>query len=101
MQEIGRQAVFANRSAPVAAWCPRCGSLKITGQPPDIAVPTFLKTITANLVHADDTTPRDEPGPLCGPLWAKVAHLFGLGSSSATSLCYALGFKPEERPVKE
>ncbi len=98
MQDIGPIITFSNGIAPrrVAYWCPRCGSLKVTGQPPDIAIPTFLKTITANLVNADDTTPRDEPGPLCGPLWAKVGHLFGLGSSSAQSLCYAIGLTPDE-----
>ncbi len=37
--------------------------------------------------HIDDTSPRDEPGPMSGPTWGKVAHICGLGSRSAIALC--------------
>jgi len=43
--------------------------------------------VVRNCQHIDDTSPRDEPGPLTGPAWAKVAYLCGLGSSSAIALC--------------
>jgi len=43
--------------------------------------------VTRNCVHIDDTSPKDEAGPMCGPTWAKVAHVCGLGSTSAIALC--------------
>jgi hypothetical protein len=38
-----------------------------------------------------------DPGPYNGPLWARVAHLLGLGSTSATALCREHGEDPEWR----
>jgi hypothetical protein len=78
-------------------WCPNCGTLKFRGGVPEWEPPNALRTILRNLVHCDDTTPRDEPGPITGPLWAKVAHLFGLGSTSASQLCSALDMDPNAK----
>ena len=51
--------------------------------------------VVHNLRHADDTTPRDEPGPLCGATWGKVAHVCGLGSTSAIALCREFDVDPD------
>jgi len=51
--------------------------------------------------HIDDTTPRDEPGPLCGPVWAKVAYLCGLGSTSAMAMCRDYGVDPHTNKTIE
>ena len=53
-----------------------------------------ITCVVKNCVNLDDTTPRDEPGPLCGPTWAKVAHVCGLGSTSAHELCRKVGVDP-------
>jgi len=53
-----------------------------------------LKCVVRNCQHIDDTTDRDDPGPMCGPTWAKVAHICGLGSSSAIELCQAYEVDP-------
>jgi len=37
----------------------------------------------------------DEPGPMCGPTWAKVAHACGLGSTSSIALCREFGVDPD------
>lgn len=78
-------------------WCPRCGTLKFEMGVPQWESPRTLKTILLNLHNCDDSIPRDEPGPISGPLWAKVSHLFGLGSTSATKLCQSLNVDPECR----
>lgn len=57
--------------------------------------------VVRNAAHVDDTTPRDEPGPLCGPTWAKVAHLCGLGSTRAIELCREFGVDPDFDCAKE
>ncbi len=36
----------------------------------------------------------DEPGPLCGPTWAKVAHVCGIGSTKSVELCREHGIDP-------
>lgn len=53
-----------------------------------------LRCVVKNCVHIDDTRERDEPGPMCGPTWAKVAHVCGLGSSSAVDLCHQYDVDP-------
>jgi hypothetical protein len=53
-----------------------------------------LGCVVKNCVHIDDMRERDEPGPMCGPTWAKVAHVCGLGSSSAVDLCYKYDVDP-------
>lgn len=54
----------------------------------------IVSRVVRNAQFVDDTTPREEPGPLCGPTWAKVSYLFGLGSTRATELCVAVGVDP-------
>jgi hypothetical protein len=49
---------------------------------------SMVGCVIRNASRVDDTSPKDEPGPMCGPTWAKVAHLFGLGSSSAVDICH-------------
>ena len=82
---------------PITFWCPRCGTLKVDKGVPDSEAPYFMKTVVRSLVNVDDSIRRDEPGPVTGVLWAKVMHVFGLGSTSACALCRALGFDPEEK----
>jgi hypothetical protein len=48
-----------------------------------------------------DERPRDEPGPLAGPTWEKVAYVCGLGSTSATELCREFGVDPHSEPDQE
>ena len=87
-----------NDGVPTVWWCPRCGTLKFDKGVPDHEAPRILTTVLRNLEHYDDTAGRkEEPGPICGVLWAKVAHIFGQGSTSATALCRALGFDPDHR----
>ena len=83
---------------PKTWWCPRCGTLK-TDSAPDFEQPRFLKSAVSNLQHVDDTPqePREDPGPVCGVLWSKVAYVFGIGSTSATALCRAVGLDPDHR----
>jgi hypothetical protein len=50
--------------------------------------------VVRNCQHLDDTSPRDEPGPLCGPTWAKVAHVCGIGSTKSVELCREHGIDP-------
>lgn len=59
------------------------------------ALTASIDRAVTNCAHIDDTCDRDEPGPLCGPTWAKVAHIFGLGSTSAVRLCEACNIDPE------
>jgi hypothetical protein len=54
----------------------------------------LVRSVVRAAQWVDDTQPRSKPGPLCGPTWAKVAHLCGLGSTSAIELCKALGVDP-------
>jgi hypothetical protein len=55
---------------------------------------SMVECAIRNASSVDDTSPKDEPGPMCGPTWAKVAHLFGLGSSSAVDLCHEYEVDP-------
>lgn len=65
--------------------------------------------VVTALARLDDTEPRDEPGPLCGPAWSKVGYVCGLGSNSAARLCLKHGVDPnyncandrEEEPEEE
>lgn len=57
----------------------------------------IVGSVVRNCRHVDDTTPRDEPGPLAGPTWAKVAYMCGLGSTSASSLCREFNVDPNSR----
>jgi len=53
-----------------------------------------LGCVVRNCQHIDDSIPRDEPGPMCGPTWAKVAHICGMGSTSAIELCKSFDVDP-------
>lgn len=53
-----------------------------------------LGCVVRNAQYLDETLERGEPGPLCGPTWAKVAHLIGYGSHSAIDLCKEHGVDP-------
>ena len=57
--------------------------------------------VVRNCQHVDDTTPRDEPGPLTGPTWHKVAYMCGLGSTLATALCLEFGVDPHSCKSEE
>jgi hypothetical protein len=65
--------------------------------------------VVKSLAGLDDTEPRDEPGPICGPAWSKVGYVCGLGSNSAARLCIKHGVDPnydcandrEEEPEEE
>ena len=85
-----------NDGVPRCFWCPRCGTLKMDGSVPEHESPRFLHIVLRNLTNYDDSCQRSEPGPLCGVLWAKVSHLFGLGATSADAMCRALEFNPNE-----
>jgi len=54
----------------------------------------LLRSMVRNAQWIDDTAPRTEPGPMCGPTWAKVGHLCGLGATMAIELCNAVGVDP-------
>jgi len=82
---------------PAAWWCPRCGTLKYDRGVPDYESPRFIKDIVRQLQHTTDDHTRTDPGPLSGPLWGKVSHLFYVGCTSATFICRALGFDPEKK----
>lgn len=86
-----------NDGIPRVWWCPRCGTIKSEGGVPEHEAPRFLAAVLRNLEHYEDTGHREEPGPLCGVLWGKVAHLFGLGSTTATAMCRSLGFDPHKK----
>jgi len=53
--------------------------------------------VVRNLQRVDDTPqePRDEPGPVCGPTWAKVAWVCGVGSTTARELCRRFDVDPD------
>lgn len=85
-----------------AHWCPRCGTLAQHGRMEKTAIPTFLTTVVGTMSRMECQTPQGhDPSPLSGVLWGKVAHFFGLGSTSATAFCYALGFNASDRVPEE
>ena len=58
-------------------------------------VVSIVGCVVRNCQHIDDTEPRDEPGPMCGPTWAKVSYVCGLGATSAIKLCREFGVEPD------
>ena len=52
--------------------------------------------VVCNLRKCEHRRESAEPGPLDGPLWSKVAYVFGLGSTSAIELCRAAQCDPHE-----
>ncbi len=59
-----------------------------------LRVESYLKCVVRNCAHIDDTAPKSEPGPMCGPTWHKVGHVLGLGSTWSTQLCKDVGVDP-------
>jgi hypothetical protein len=51
-----------------------------------------------NLTH---DRAEDEIGPLDGPLWARVAHVLCLGSTSAIAVCREVGVDPHADPQEK
>ena len=62
---------------------------------------SIVESVVRNCQHIDDTQKRDEPGPMCGPTWAKVSHVCGLGSTSAIALCREYGVDPDYDCAKD
>ena len=48
-----------------------------------------------NLRHLSHDRGED-PGPLDGPLWSRVAYVFGVGATTAYRICREVGVDPEE-----
>ena len=46
--------------------------------------------------HDSDSDEPYEPGPMAGPLWGRVAYVFGVGSTAAIELCRGAGCDPHE-----
>lgn len=55
----------------------------------DYGLDSVLATASRSQVESVD------PDPLCGVTWGKVAHLCGLGSTSASALCREFGVDPD------
>lgn len=61
----------------------------------------IIGCVVRNCRHVDDTSPKEEPGPMCGPTWGKVAHICGLGSTSAIALCREYDVDPDYDCTRE
>lgn len=61
----------------------------------------MIGCVIRNCRNIDDSIERDEPGPMTGPVWAKVAFVCGIGSTSAIALCKEFGVDPHEERKEE
>jgi len=100
------QAAAAIQSSSDANACQNANTAFVRGNEMDrwTADPPVLtereRCMVANLRNCGErfpphlTTDEYEPGPMVGPLWSRVAYVFGVGSATAVAVCRAAGFDP-------
>jgi rubredoxin len=62
----------------------------------DLALVAVVWSAIRNLRHLSHDRTPGEPGVLDGPLWGRVSHVLGIGSTSAIQLCRAADCDPHE-----